>query len=265
MYNTFELAWKYGRYLLKAENGKGHGIHSPFVFDFVTLVLNDSREFPCFRGIESRRRALLRDATPIDVEDLGAGSGRLSLRRRRVKDIARSSLKNKKFARLLYRIISFYHPEHLLELGTSLGITTAYLACAAGKGTVHTLEGAPEIAAIARKTFESLAFRNIIQVPGNFDDSLPAVLSGLNRLDFAFIDGNHREEPTLRYFEAILSGMHNDSVIIVDDVHWSAEMENAWKSIREHPAVTLTIDLFFIGVVFFKKEFLVKQHFSIRY
>ncbi|HNR16193.1 MAG TPA: SAM-dependent methyltransferase, partial [Chitinophagaceae bacterium] len=84
-------------------------------------------------------------------------------------------------------------------------------------------------------------------------------------IDFAFIDGNHRQEPTERYFNQLLPKMHHESILVFDDIHWSSEMEQVWKTIKDHPSVRCTVDLFFIGVVFFRDEFREKQHFSIRF
>jgi predicted O-methyltransferase YrrM len=126
------------------------------------------------------------------------------------------------------------------------------------------MEGAKEIAKTATESFETIGLKNIELIEGNFDDTLPAVVSRLPTVDFVFIDGNHRQEPTERYFLQLLSKNNNDSIFIFDDIHWSIEMEAAWETIKKHPAVSCSIDLFFIGIVFFRNEFKEKQHFRIR-
>jgi predicted O-methyltransferase YrrM len=153
----------------------------------------------------------------------------------------------------------------MLELGTSLGITSAYLASAKDDSKLVTMEGSKEIAAIAQSNFEKLNVKNVSIITGNFDDQLPAFLNRQDKLDFVFIDGNHRLEPTLRYFEMLLPKTREGSILIFDDIHWSEEMEMAWKQIQHHPQVTVTVDLFFIGLVFFRKENKVKQHFLINF
>jgi predicted O-methyltransferase YrrM len=152
-----------------------------------------------------------------------------------------------------------------VELGTSLGITSAYIASANNTSKLYTLEGSKNTATIAQENFNKLQLKNINLVQGNFDDTLPRLLSQIEKVDLAFVDGNHRKEPTLNYFNQFLQRSTEGSIFIFDDIHWSAGMEEAWKQIREHPSVTLTIDLFFIGLVFFKKDFKAKQHFSIRF
>ena len=150
MYSAFQLAKKYIGYYLTAQNGKGHGIHSPFVFDFIIYVLNDKKKYPCYPKIESLRKQLLANKTIIEVEDFGAGSAVIPFKKRRIKDIAASSLKKKKYAQLLFRIAKYYQSRHIVELGTSFGISTCYLASAQKESSVTTLEGSHNIAGIAR-------------------------------------------------------------------------------------------------------------------
>jgi predicted O-methyltransferase YrrM len=265
MYSPFQLAFKYLNYLLTASNGKGHGIHSPFVFDFVTKVKNGTKDEKVYGEIESIRAQLLQDSSTITVEDFGAGSRVIGTKQRVVKQIASTSLKPKKYSQLLHRMVQHYQPKTILEIGTSLGITTSYLAKADHKASVTTMEGANAIAAIAKENFESLGISNIQQVIGNFDDTLPAVLSSSPTIDLAFIDGNHRYEPTINYFQQILANSDNNTIIILDDIYWSKEMEQAWNWVKQHEQVRLTIDLFAIGIVVLRKEILYKQHFRIRY
>lgn len=265
MYSAFQLFKKYIRYRLQASNAKGHGVHSPFVYDFIRKVLIDKRKFYAYDAIEAGRENLLKDKRVLHIEDFGAGSRLKKTNQRTISEIAHSSLKPKKFSQLLFRIINHYAPENILELGTSLGITTAYLASAKENAIVHTMEGSTEVAAIAKSNFESLGLKNIRIITGNFDDTLPAFVEEQERLDLVFVDGNHRLEPTLCYFEKILTKTTENSIIIFDDIHWSEEMEAAWATIQQHCSVTVTIDLFFIGLVFFRKENKVKQHFSIKF
>lgn len=265
MYSPVKLGINYLRYYLTAANGKGHGVHSPFVFDFITKVLNDNRQFYSYKTIEQLRDQLKTDKTEIELQDLGAGSRVHTSYKRKVADIARSSLKPMKYGQLLFRMINFYQPSTTLELGTSFGITTAYLAAAKPDANVVTMEGAASVAEIAQKNFQKLQLGNIKIVRGNFDDTLPNEIALHANIDFAFIDGNHRKEPTLNYFHQLLSKITTNTILIFDDIHWSREMEEAWETIKAHTSVTLSIDLFFIGIIFFREEQKVKQHFTIRF
>ena len=265
MYSSFQLAFKYLNYWLTSSNGKGHGVHSPFVFEFVTQVLNDNREFDCFHTIEALRASLKNDDTEINVPDFGAGSRKNLDNKRKISAIANSSLKPKKYSQLLFRIIHQYKPNNILELGTSLGITTSYLSFANPASSIITMEGAPEVANVARNNFKQLNLSNIKVIEGNFDENLTSVISKLSTVDFVFIDGNHRRQPTINYFNKLVNISTQSTILIFDDIHWSKDMEAAWDEIKQHPSVTLTIDLFFIGLVFFRKEQKVKEHFSIRY
>jgi predicted O-methyltransferase YrrM len=265
MYSTFQLAKKYLNYFIKASNGRGHGVHSPFVYNFITRVLRDHTKHDFYKTIELERHQLLNDHQTINVADYGAGSRVAGGKMRVISDIARSSLKSKKYARLLSRVVSYYKPRIIVELGTSFGITTAYLAKGNSLSTVYTLEGSPAIAAIAKNNFQKLHLENIQLVEGDFENTLPGLLVQIGPPDFVFIDGNHQRDATLRYHKLFSEKIIPSSILIFDDIHWSEEMEEAWRLIKEDPAVTLTIDLFFMGLVFYTQDIKAKQHFSIRY
>ena len=265
MYSPLQLAFKYFRYYLFASNGKGHGTHSPFVFQFIRKILNDKFTYPVYQQVESLRAQLRKDRSMLRVEDMGAGSIHGVSKNRTVASIARHAAKPRKFGQLLFRMVQAWKPRHILELGTSLGITTSYLSQGNPDASLLTLEGALEIANKARENFSQEGLKNIEIITGNFDDTLPTVLKKIGEVDFAFIDGNHRLEPTLRYFHQVLPYTNDQSVLVFDDIHWSSEMEQAWDHIKSHTAVTSSIDLFFIGIIFFRKEFREKQDFVIRF
>ena len=166
MYSSFQLAKKYLHYYINAKNGKGHGIHSPFVFDFVIHVLNDANKYDCYDKIEPLRKQLLRDNSIIEVEDFGAGSAVIPAAKRKIKAIAKSSLKNKKFAKLLFRIVNYYKPETIIELGTSFGITACYMACANKKSEVYTFEGSTGNSRHSLTKFQKAGLQNINLVRG---------------------------------------------------------------------------------------------------
>lgn len=265
MYSSFQIAVKYFQYYLHADNSKGHGVHSPFVYDFIVNVLNHQTKDERFRVIEYYRSRLLRDHRMISVQDFGAGSTTMAGKERKLSDIAASSLKNRKYASLLFRVARYYGCKNIVELGTSLGTTTAYLALASGYTRVTTLEGSERIADIAEDFFEHAGFDQIRLIRGNFADTLPSFLESASTPDLVFIDGNHQEQPTMTYFESFLRLANPDTIFVFDDIHWSEGMERAWEEIKAHPSVTLTIDLFFLGLVFLRKEFMVKQHFEVRF
>lgn len=265
MYSPVKLTKKYIQYYWQANNSRGHGMHSPFVFNFITKVLNDAVTYKDYALVESLRQSLLQDHTVIEVQDFGAGSTTTNSNQRKISAIARHAAKPKKYGQLLYRMVQYYKPQTMLELGTSLGITSSYMAMGNPKGKLITLEGAPVIAATAGKNFTALQLQNIQQVVGPFEQTLQNALISNSPVDFAFLDGNHRLQPTLDYFSQLLPHIHNDTILVFDDIHWSLEMEQAWQQIIAHESVQCSIDLFFIGVVLFRKEFLEKQHFAIRF
>jgi predicted O-methyltransferase YrrM len=273
MYSPLRLAQKYLRYYLTAANGKGHGIHSPFVFGFITKVLNDTQRYPAYDPIENLRRGLQKDPTLVEIKELGAGSaypGALTppaatqTITRTIADIARRAAKPPRLGQLLFRIARHYKPSTMLELGTSLGLSTAYLSSGAPDARLWSIEGAAPIAAAAGHNLRSLHLSPTI-LTGSFDEVLPSLLPTIPSVDLAFVDGNHRLDPTLRYFDLLLRHASRSAVLIFDDIHWSAEMEAAWSTIKNDPRVYLSIDLFFLGFVFLRDEFKVKQDFTIRF
>jgi predicted O-methyltransferase YrrM len=241
-----------------------YDVHPPFLYELITQVLNNKKSFPEYDRVEGLKSKLLKDQTKIKVEDYGAGSRVNRSNERSIAQIARNSSKTKKYGRLLFRLVKYSKPENILELGTSLGLSSAYMALASPDSKITTIEGSTEIAKSAQKNFDILDLQNIKLVTGQFDQVLPDLLNKIPQLDLAFIDGNHQKEPTIRYFEHCLAKSVNDTILVFDDIHWSEGMEAAWKTIQQHPSVTLTVDLFFMGLVFLKKE-LTKQHFIIRY
>ncbi|PWU03361.1 MAG: SAM-dependent methyltransferase [Bacteroidetes bacterium] len=265
MYSSTQIIIKYFRYYFKALNGKGHGIHSPFVYEWVDKIQNDKTHYEEYHKIESQRSNLLKNKNVIEVRDFGAGSTQMKSSSRKISDIARNSLKSPKYGQLLFRIVRRFKPRIIFDLGTSLGITTAYLASANPGAKIITFEGADEVAGIAKDQFGKLSLNNIVLVPGNMDQTLGKMVSETDIIDFAFIDGNHRKEAVLSYFNLLMEKCGPASIIVLDDIHWSREMEEAWVNIKGDGRVKFTIDLFFIGIVFFREEFLVKQDFVIRF
>ena len=265
MYSVPQLAKKYFKYYISASNSKGHGVHSPFVFDFIKFVKNEQKKYTCYYEIEKLRNNLLADKSIIEVADFGAGSAVISTNKRAIYKMAQSSLKPKRFAQLLFRIVQHYRPKTIVEFGTSFGITSSYLAFGYPDAKLYTLEGAHSIASIARMNFMHLGLHNVELLEGDFAKTLPRLFSIIHKVDLAFVDANHRRKPTLDYFHQLLQYSTPSTILIFDDIHWSKEMEEAWEQIKQHESVTLSIDLFFIGIIFLRKEFKQKQHFSIRF
>lgn len=253
------------RYIKYCWKGKSkYFIHSPFVYHFVTEILDNPYNFYAYDIVEKKRKELLQSNETINVTDFGAGSKVTPSNTRSISSIARNAAKPKKFGQLLHRITAHYQPNTMLELGTSLGVSCSYQALGNVNGKMITMEGCPEIAKNARQNFDDLRIKNIEQVIGDFSKTLDETLSRIDNLDYAFFDGNHRKKPTLEYFHKCLPKVNENSILIFDDIHWSEDMEEAWEEIKKHTEVSVTIDLFFIGIVFFKKD-QAKEDFVIRF
>lgn len=238
-----------------------HGVHSPFVFDLVAHVFpkqksDDYSNHPA----ELWRAECLNNNSAIQVTDFGTGKSGP----RKISEIAKRAAKKPKQGQLLHRILQHQQPEKMLELGTSLGITSLYEASATDFEKFISLEGCPETAKIARNAFQKYNFP-VEVLTGEFDQNLDAALHSLGQVDYVYFDGNHQLKPTLHYFETCLPFAHNNSLFIFDDIHWSPEMETAWKIIRENPKVRLSIDLFHFGLVFFREEQLLKEDYILKF
>ncbi|MFH1120456.1 MAG: class I SAM-dependent methyltransferase [Bacteroidota bacterium] len=258
------IALRYLEYRYRAKTR--HGIHSPFIFDFIDKVVLDRNEHPGYQIVEKQRRLLFRNPNLIEVIDFGAGKGRIgySTHLRRVKDIAARAGIPVKYGRLLHRIVLHFKPKILLEMGTSLGISTMYQSSAAPDSRFLAMEGCASTAEFAITNLKAIGSSDAHFTVGNFDIVLPGLLRQTGIIDYAFIDGNHTKEATLKYFSQLVKHAGNDSVYIFHDIHWSDEMEQAWEVIKEHKQVSTTIDLFNMGLVFFRRE-LSRQHFIIRF
>ena len=238
-------------------------IHSPFVFDLIQEVLEDDRQYYIYDALKQLRGRLSNNNASIEVTDLGAGSRKGEGTQRKVSEIVKNAVSPDWQCQFLFRLVNYLQPQHRLEIGTSLGLSSLYQYYAHPSTPLLTLEGSPEIAKLARENFKLLNATGLELIEGPFEETLSTALERLGSLDFAFIDGNHRKDPTLQYVEQCLPYLHKDSVLVFDDIYWSDEMAEAWESLKAHPAVTLSIDLFWCGMLFFREEQKEKQAFTL--
>ena len=259
--NRFSLFLKYIHYLWYAQSA--HSLHSPFVFELYNNVLRSEKKPGSYDRILMLYKLQRSDNTQITLVDFGVGSYRTNSNNSLGKKIRTSSV-SVKYGLLLYRIAQHYKPHYILELGTAAGFSSIFMAAGSGNAVIKSIEGNPDLCALARKNHTLLGLSNIDVICGRFEDKLPLVLADLPHTDLVFIDGNHNKEATIAYFKQILSKCANDSIIVFDDIRWSAGMLEAWKEISTHPRVSLSVDLFRIGLVYLRKE-LSKQHLMIRY
>lgn len=253
------MLWRFLLYYWNSETI--YKIHSPFVFQFCKQVIEDKRWFYAFSMIEPVRQAMLQNFNEIQVTDLGAGSSKG--KPKMIADIAKTALSPFDQCKYLFKIVNLYQPDTILEMGTSLGISAMYQAMPKQKAQMITLEGCGNIARQASHNFKKLNLENIDLKIGDFQQTMPDALETLQTLDYAFIDGNHQKEATIQYFQKCLKYASDRSILIFDDIYWSKGMSEAWEEIKQHPSVTLSIDLYFMGLIFFRKTQKHKQHFKI--
>jgi len=244
---------KYMGYIMFSRHGRGHGIHSPFVFDLVSRVMRNKTDRDIVLKIESIRKRNLSDGRVISIQDPGAGSSKMKDNLRRVSDIVKYTAVPAKYGRLLFNMAGEFGKPGIVELGTSLGISTLYLSAACPDSMVYTVEGCSATAEIATENFKSYGTSNITLIQESFDTAINDLIAKSLKPGLVFIDGHHSKEPTLRYFELMAGHCDKGTVIIIDDIHSSGEMEEAWSMIKEHKEVTATIDIFRMGLVFFRE------------
>lgn len=269
--------YRIGSYLkhrLTARHTGGHGVHSPYLFEWVRMVMSDENSYYAWEAIEKCRERMLADERIVEFVDYGSGGegnriveDRGAVEDRRVKDIAKGSLAKKKYAQLLARLVNWLGDGRLaigdgrlviVELGTSLGITTAYMAMMDSRNKVVTYEGCPSVADIAKENWKALGIKNIDCRVGEITAGI--LDKDLEQIDVAFIDANHTYAGTCAYFKVLAEKVHAKSVMVVDDIHYNAEMEKAWKAICADERVTSTMDLYQMGLVFFDKAYW-KRHY----
>ncbi|HLO89532.1 MAG: class I SAM-dependent methyltransferase [Chloroflexota bacterium] len=265
MPNKLQQLFKYSLYLKNAKTK--HGVHSPFVFDLITKVFEDRTVYPVYNRVEETRKKLLHNRNLLEIVDFGANAGRAGYTTsfEKVKDIARRSSITPKQGQLLYRLVRYFKPDVILELGTSLGMSSIYQVSGSPDSFFIGMEGCATTAAIAEENLKRYTDpQNYSMVIGNFNTMLTGVIEKIQKVDFVFLDGNHAYRPTLHYFSQLMPIMHDESVMVIHDIYWSRDMEKAWQEIKNDARVTISIDLYRMGIIFFRKG-MPKQDFILRF
>lgn len=251
---------KYINFLFKSTNH--HGVHSPFIFNFITKSLYKKTNKKSWQLFTKHKHKLLDNKKFIEVTDFGSGSKIFKSNLRQVAKIAKiAGISNKK-GKILLKIINYFKPNAILEIGTSLGLATAVMKIAHPSTIITTLEGCPETSKVADAYFTKSNFNSITIVTGNFNKTLAKVVKD-KQYDCIYFDGNHTKKATINYFETCLESAHNNSLFIFDDIYWNSEMQEAWQEIKNNNKISVTLDLFYFGIVFFRKE-QAKEDFKIR-
>lgn len=245
-----------------AAKRNGHSVHSPFAYKLCEEVFYNNNHFYTFDDLKKVRAELLINSTELLIDDLGAGSKTFTSNKRKVNDIARKGISTVKQSEIFYKLINFLNCNTIIELGTSIGLNTLYLSNANKTGKIISVEGSKSLSDFAIKLAKEKEANNIEFINSNFNIALPELLTKINTIDLLYVDGNHTYEATLKYFRLALKKKHNNSVFIFDDIYWSPEMTKAWEEIQQHPTVSLSIDTFNFGLIFFREEIKEKVHFN---
>jgi len=247
-------------FLIKSTNQ--HGVHSPFVYNLITKCFYSKTTKSKVILVKQMKQLLTSNNKIITVTDFGSGSKVFKNNERKVSKIAKVAGINFKKAQLLIRIVEYFQPQNVLEIGTSVGLSAATISIGNPASNIETLEGCKNTSDVAKQLFKKFNLENINLTIGNFNKTLPSTLDK-NNFDLIYFDGNHQKEATLHYFNLCVKTVHNNSIFIFDDINWSSEMQEAWEIIKSHPKVTISINTHFWGIIFFRKE-QEKEHFTIR-
>lgn len=248
------------QYILRAHYRKGHWVHSPFTFHTLNYVIFERTPYYSFNIIESLRQQLLHDNTTLTLQPLGTSQAKTTTIARELKN----STKSPRQAQLLQRLCASNQSHYIIELGTNLGLSTAYLASNNSNSQVYTLEGQPQLCQIAQQNFKQLHLNNIQIIEGNINNTLPTLIQQIPQIDLLFIDANHQYQATINYYKLAKSKVHKNTIIIFDDIHWSEGMQQAWNEIRQDPDIRLAIDIFHMGIVWFNTD-IPKQHYIVAF
>lgn len=248
------------QYILRAHYRKGHWVHSPFTFHTLNYVIFERTPYYSFNIIESLRQQLLHDNTTLTLQPLGTSQAKTTTIARELKN----STKSPRQAQLLQRLCASNQSHYIIELGTNLGLSTAYLASNNSNSQVYTLEGQPQLCQIAQQNFKQLHLNNIQIIEGNINNTLPTLIQQIPQIDLLFIDANHQYQATINYYKLAKSKVHKNTIIIFDDIHWSEGMQQAWNEIRQDPDIRLAIDIFHLGIVWFNTD-IPKQHYIVAF
>ena len=253
----------YFNYRIKAKTR--YKVHSPFVYELVEKVFRDKKRYKEYSELNKARRRLLERTDRVEVLDFGASAGKndYAIKITIVGDVVKKTSHTKKQLELLFRLARYFKPKTILEFGTSVGISASYIGKGYPDAKLITMEGSMGLAAVADANLKKRGVSVELEV-GEFDAILDNVTKDEEVIDMVFFDGNHRKKSTLKYFEKCLLKADENSVFIFDDIHWSPGMELAWKKIKSNKRVSISIDLYWAGMIFFKTG-IAKQDFVIRY
>ena len=246
-------------FLLKSSNQ--HGIHSPFVYDLITKCFYDKTSFSAYHNLKVLRNELTHNQDLVKIKHYSEASKVFQSNHQKISTIVKGEGSSYKKQKQLYRITNYFKPKNVLELGTSVGLGSAAMAIASNNSIIKTVEVNKNISDIAKKVFKSYQLKNIQIDTSSFKDFFKK--SNYENLDLVYLDGTCDKESTIENFNSLLKYSHNESVFIINNIYWSKEMTEAWNIIKNQKEITVSIDTFYWGFLFFRKE-QPKQHFTIR-
>jgi predicted O-methyltransferase YrrM len=248
------------QYLIKGRSK--YYIHSPFVYDFCRFVLSRKPLQKDSDTINSIIKYYQSKKDILNLQEFGAARKRDYAIK--IGDYLNRTAITNKYGRLLHNLVAYYQVEHVIETGTALGISTSWMALSNPNCKISSIEGNKKLCDVSNEMFIRFSITNTQVYCGLVEDVLPELAKNMKCKTLLFIDAHHTGAATMRYFAMIKSYVKDDTIVVFDDINYSAEMNDAWKNIICDERVTLSLNLYRIGVIFFNPS-LSKQAFSLYY
>ncbi|MCF8236593.1 MAG: class I SAM-dependent methyltransferase [Saprospiraceae bacterium] len=225
-----------------------YSMHSPLLYSFCREVLDDRRSFYAFEEIEIWRYHLLHESSELHVVDLGAGGQDALDQNRIVSSIAKTSLSPPWKCRYLFRMVLWWKPDLLLEFGTSLGVSTAYLAAASIHTPLITVDGSDSHLQLARKGWNKLGLDHIEEWNLSFQQAIQRIPWDQHGRILIYLDGDHRPARVLEILQTIQEKTRHPFLVIIDDIRWSDDMWAGWQEWRSAFQSGAWLDLYQVGI-----------------
>ncbi|MDD2435944.1 MAG: SAM-dependent methyltransferase [Massilibacteroides sp.] len=210
---------------------KGHGVHSPFVFNFITKVIDERAAYYCLKDIELTRKKFFYENEPFHKWEI-----------------------RPKYGALLMRISNYLKPQNLLLIGSDLSFSALYSSSYASTTRCVVLEEKTEIAAFSRSVIEKHRAKNILLKEGVYQKTVSEVLEHTDKLDFVYFGYPNDSALDIPVFECILPHLHEHSVLILRGIRKTKDRKEFWNRLCARPEVSVTIDVYELGIAFFNHK-----------
>jgi len=223
---------------------KGFGVHSPFVYDLITNVIEEKSDFYAFSDISIAQLQLLQNEHVIQY-----GRKRIA-----VKEALKRFGITTKEGKFLFRLTNHYKPHTILSIGSSMGLAPLCLTRYNATVQCIILEYEQDIAEIAKQILNKEKNTALNIKIGAYHELLPESIVQLQRIDCVFIGKDVGVNDWDTVFEQCEPFIHDSTFFVLAGIRSSTDKQNYWMQYRQHPSVTIAVDLFDMGLLFFQPK-----------